>query len=526
MYVKPISKIDNRQTSFNGAFNPINKILNPKNVEEQIKKISENREARDIFKGLSILATSIIAEVTMFAHQNDDAKCVINGFLNELDASGNGELKDKITQLINGNIPEKKELPVFDLAKIKEEKPEREVYLKLTSYFPNLDSKYKQLLQTSVHEPENEKNKFVLSSLENIFKMFCSSETKLMYMKPYMDVLDKKYSNCLDGIAENLASTVENGNSPMHYLVLLHNEAISQEDIYRWAKNRNLSCDEFMMTRDLNDEQLERLNKLKETNNHFTIKKCIPLEDDKFDLQTYAFKLDFEPENLSLAKMLKTAAEVHEAIYGGIYLKEEKDSNDNYLVEDIQTELVDNILKDRRMDSTYNFIKYVKPSALSEFDYTADEVKFLTKENKEYNKIKSICSHALMNLDFDNPKLKVLCDILNDDRMFGKIITNRHSRIRFMTRFVLKDNPNPLNLQADTYEKLNILYDELRNNQPNCNYFCYKHSKGTAPQFYIRNSRLGSFVKVTLNNEGSIHTIYEDFNKELKFKNEGSNSID
>ena len=88
----------------------------------------------------------------------------------------------------------------------------------------------------------------------------------------------------------------------------------------------------------------------------------------------------------------------------------------------------------------------------------------------------------------------------------------------------MKDNPYPTNLKDETYKKLGILYDELRTNLPNCNYFCYMHSKGTAPQFYLKGNKLGNFVKITLNKEGSIHTIYEDFQKELKIKEEETNT--
>jgi hypothetical protein len=35
---------------------------------------------------------------------------------------------------------------------------------------------------------------------------------------------------------------------------------------------------------------------------------------------------------------------------------------------------------------------------------------------------------------------------------------------------------------------------------------------------YIRGNELGDFIKITLNNEGSIHTIFEDFYKEQKEK--------
>ena len=523
MLINSITKINDSQTSFNGTLKPINQILKPKNVEEQIKKISRNQDAKDIFKGLSLLAASFIAEISVLSQQNENIKNIVNGFVKEIDSGNIGELKNNIDKFFDENFSSQDEdLPNFDMDKLTEEKPERETYLKITSYFPNLDKQYKQMLQQHLQEPENKKNEFVLTSIENLFKLFSSSNERLMNMKPYLDVLNNQYSNCLDGIAENISSTLLNGDSIMHYLVLLHNEKLSEKDIYRWAKCSNLSCDEYMLTRILSDEAVERLSKLKETNNHFKIRNFQAMKEDRTGTPTYAYMLDFTPDNLSVAKRLKTAAQIHEAIYGEVYLKEDKDLNDNYMVEDIQNELVDNILKDRRMDATYNFVKFIKPSALREFNYTADEIKFLSKDHKDYNKIKSICSHVLMNLNYSSEKLNELCEVLSDDKIYGKVFTNRHAKIRFITRFVLKDNPNA-DLKKETPQKLNILFAELHQSLDRCNYFCYTHSKGTAPQFYLKNSKLGNFIKITLNNEGSIHTIYEDYNKELRSRSTEQN---
>lgn len=66
---------------------------------------------------------------------------------------------------------------------------------------------------------------------------------------------------------------------------------------------------------------------------------------------------------------------------------------------------------------------------------------------------------------------------------------------------------------------MKILLDALDREADKCNYFCYVHTKGFAPQFYLREKELGNYIKITLNEEGTIHTIYEDVKKELLDEN-------
>lgn len=327
--------------------------------------------------------------------------------------------------------------------------PKRELYLKITSYFPNLDKQYKNLLEKQLTEPDNEKNEFTLDIIENIFK-YMSEENRLMGMRPYFKTLDD-YSDSLDEIAINIASTIKNGNSLMYYMVLLNNGILTKDDIKTWAEAENLGCDEFLALCKLEKTSIVKISNLKRINRGFSVTSLRTMSSNN-DMQRYAFKLSFA-EGMPLLQKLKTISDVHRAMYGSIYLKESKaDNNAEFIEKDIQSEMVDNIIKDRRMESVYNFARYINPEAFKDYSLSSTDVKFLTKDDEKYKNIKDICSKIILNIDFENPKLKEFCEVVNDENIWSGILTTRHSKIRFLSRFVLKDNPTP-DLQDDTAKK-------------------------------------------------------------------------
>ena len=179
--------------------------------------------------------------------------------------------------------------------------------------------------------------------------------------------------------------------------------------------------------------------------------------------------------------------------------------------------MVDNLLKDRRMESIYNFARFIDPKAFKNIKLSSTDVKFLQKEDNNYQLVKDICSKIIFKLDFENPRFKEFCNVINNKEISGEVLTTRHSRIRFVSRFVLKNNHNPKKgLEQDCREKAKILKDALETNIDKANCFCYINSKGSSPQFYLKAPELGKYIKVTLNNNGTIHTIYEDAKKEIK----------
>lgn len=524
MLIQPVRNYNqNRyETRFCAKPSDLSKIIDPSILEEQLKTINKNKEARELFTGLTAIAGAVIAEITLFAEQNKKAKEFLNNMvselgLNELIKKGNINIKVPVE-----NEPEEKStlepespLPVFNMNAFIKDNPERELYLKVTSFFPNLDSKYKQLLNTSLTEPDNKKNEQTLNILEDIFSNTLENSDKLTIMKSYIQTLDE-HSDCLDDIATNISSTLLNGNSVMYYLVLLNNGKLSKEKIKTWAEANCLSCDEFMMMRELSKDSILKINEIKKNYPGLTITDFRDM-DEKFNKKTYVFRVGFT-ETMPMDTKLKAISKIHDAVYGEIALKENtEDSNGEFLGKDVQTEMVDNILKDRRMESIYNFARFIDPKAFRSINLSSTDVKFLQKEDKRYQLIKDLCSKIIFKLDFENPRFKEFCDAINNKEIFGEVLKTRHSRIRFVSRFVLKNNPEPAKgLEHDCREKAELLKDAIEANIDKCNYFCYINSKGASPQFYLKAPELGNYIKVTLNNNGTIHTIYEDAKKELK----------
>lgn len=505
MFIQPISNINksNRQIDFKANPQKLSSFWDMQKFEEQMKQISKNPETRKLFTGLTTLAGAIIAEATLYLEKDKQAKNFITELINEFG------LNNKQTEdIVNGNNIDK-----FPTEEIIENNPERELYLKVTSYFPNLDGKYKQMLQTQIKEPENEENNFILETIENTFKYF-TDDNKLVIMKPYLNLMND-YSENIDDIAKNISSTIKNGKSYMYYFVLLNNGKLTREDIHNWAKAPNISCDEFMMFKNMGYNTISSINSLKK-DTAFTI-------DDYFKLTSengksmYAFRLNFQ-DGTPVRKRLQTISKVHEALYGDIYLKGNNTNNDlKFLQKDIQTEMMDNIIKDRCMDSVYNFAKFIEPQTFKKIKLSSNDIKNLSKDDKDYKRIKALCNNIVLHLNDNNPRAKEFCDVMNNNDLFEDIITSRHARIRFLTRFVLKDNQKPKQgLENECKQKMEILKKALEKETNSCNYFCYIHPKGYAPQFYLKNIGLGVYVKITLNNNGTIHTIYEDSRKETK----------
>ena len=512
MFVHAITQSNAKQYNTNfKAKADLSNFLKSGIIEKKIQEINKNSEAKELFGAMTALAGAAIAEFTILVQQNNELKNIVNNIMADLGLSAN-DISSQNDQRVTTDIKQNKP---FDLELCTKDAPERNLYLKITSYFPALDSKYKQLLEIQQKEPDNKKNEFTLNMIESTFK-YLSDDKRLMSMKPYFHALNE-HADDIDNIAVNISSTIKNNQSFMHYLILLKNGKISKEDITKWSELDNLSCDGFMLAKNiLDDTQINNLNNLKKQNSNFRLTELKKSEYKNSEKTVYMFKLDFLG-NLSTRDKLKTISQVYEALNGEISLKESKIFSDEYILKDLTSEMMESIVKDHRLDATYNFIKYIKPEVLKDFDFSVEKIKLLDRNSSVFKNMKSVCLQEIICLDENNPKIQNVIDVLNDKEIFKDIITSRHAKIRFISRFVLKNNPNS-DLKKDTKEKMEILEDTLSQELEKCNYMCYLKSKRNAPQFYIKDTKLGDYVKITLNHDGSIHTIFEDFTKEQKSK--------
>lgn len=136
-------------TNFRSKNELISKFLNPEKINDKISQINKNNESKALFEGLSALAVSAIAGITLAVENNESAKEFFNHVFNDLGLKKNDE-----------NIFEEK--PEVDISKLINENPKRAKYLKISSFFPNLNAAYKNLLERKINEPENNENNFLL----------------------------------------------------------------------------------------------------------------------------------------------------------------------------------------------------------------------------------------------------------------------------------------------------------------------------------------------------------------------------
>ncbi len=513
MNVSPVDNIYYNKTSFKAKIPNLDIFFNSKNIQAQLKQIeSSGDDTKKLFAGLSALATSAIAGLVLMAENNKDVKTLADNALKEFGLNNTDELIKTVTRFTKEfEIPDE-----LDYTQLFNENPDRNTYLAITSkYFPNLNEKYEAMLVKSLKEPDNERNIQVLGTLETIFSVLTKDKDSLKYKKNYFSVLDGKYNSCIEEVCDNFNSTVLGGNTPMEYLTMLNNERFTKEEIINWANAGNISLKEFLLVRDLNGESLTNISNLKSKNNNFEITKFILTENKVLTQKKYIFQMKFK-EGTDLKDKLSTISKFHEAIYGPIYLSGAKDFNDEYLLQDIVTEISEYILKDQRYESLYNFMKYAAPELVSKFQYTSQEIQLLPKEHPAIKELKKISNDYILNLDFSSKKMNDLCNLISDDAMFEGLLQSRHARLRFLTRIVLKDNPD-----SDIYEackeKMKDLKDALDTGLDKYYYFCFINTRGLAPRFFLNNTKIGNFVKVTLNRNGCIHTIFEDAKKVEKF---------
>ena len=514
MLLLPITSANNKinNGSFKGKDINIERLLSSQKFHEQLSKIKTDKDAKNILLSLSVLAGSVFAELTSITEKFPEIKDFADKILNNLGFKDKDVLHDEMKELFSSTLDDTKKEKNVDYTPLVEENPKRTRFLSILSNYSNLNEKYREMLDTRVLDPDNMENKLTLETLELAFDLM-SKDDRLPYYESYFKEINSKYCDCLDDIATNILSAYKSGYDPLGYLQLINSCRLSPKDVHKWAVAKNLGYEEFIKSKSVEEEILQRVSELKTKNKNFKINYIKPF--DNFDERIYTFKLKFK-NGISVEDKLKAAADVHTAIYGSISLKDETDIIAHYLNSDIRTELADNILKDRRINSVYSFVKYINPEAFGDINLTSQQVKFLTKDDEMYKKIKQICSKEVMSMNPENPKLFELYELLQNDDVFGNLLKTTHARLRFITRFVLRNNQNPSSLLYKSKAKVDTLRKELDANLHKYSFICYVNKRGYAPQFFHRETKLGNYVRITLNSSGNIHTIYEDVNRELK----------
>ena len=414
-------------------------------------------------------------------------------------------LSDKKSEQIElnntGNATEKSDSQEDKIKLFIEQNTERAKYIKELNKYPNLAAKYDTIIQKAATNPKDETCTQIIDGTEKILKYICGLPSR--YKKSYFEVLNNKYSSDLNQIGI-IANNLNAGNSVQEFLAELSQNNVTAQILEQWVQYPGFSIEELCMIEELSEDKKTQIHELKKDG------------DFKFDIikdeehNNYKYILHFT-NKIPLSKKLKTISHFHEALYGNIYIH--KDTGSKILREiSLKQELLCLINKDKNLDSVYNILKFIAPDMLENCQNLKDN--YSSEKNSDLTssilrtKLEKIISNLNIN---NNTRMQDLEDLINDDQAFGDIIENSHAKLRFVSRFVLNKDISNKDLYEECSKALNKLERDMEFKlNEGCIIFPYINGDDTAPSFYLNKSKLGNFIKVTLNNNGQIHTIFED----------------
>ena len=370
-----------------------------------------------------------------------------------------------------------------------------ELLNKLKSY-EELENGYKALVLDHIKNPKDEQLKQSLDGIEKLFQKIVTLPSR--FRKPILQIFNQQYSNELKNVGY-IVGNIQPGTTIQEYMTDFE-KGLSKEDITNWAKTPAFTYQEFKMAEEMPSDTIEAIHELKKQGKFkFEIQK-----DDEW--KNYKFYLDFE-KNTELTEKLKMISNFHEAIYGNIYIHKDRGTILDREV-NIKEELQTLINKDKNLDSIYNILKFLEPSKIEDSNINKDELYDYNNINQD---AKAKMENIINSLDSKNPRVKELESVIDDDYVFENLMTNCHAKIRFVSRFVLNEDVQSGELYDKCCDAVECLAKDLEEKfKDKYIIFPYKLSDSSAPCFYLPKSKLGDFIRVTLNNHGQIHTIFED----------------
>lgn len=411
---------------------------------------------------------------------------------------------------IDSNLNNKKKdiLPESNLCE--SEEITRKQYKKALDLYPNLSNKYTQMLEEAASNPDDKENKANLESYEKILKIISKPESQ-QYYKTYFKALNSDYINDFDNILTNFRTNETNRGSANKFLALINNGRISSEELSDWTKYPHLNCDEYKEISSLSGDKKQQLDKMKEQGkvSGFEI-----IEYNKFPV--FAFHLDF-PEGIRLEDKMKYISEVFQILHGEI------NSTDNELTDrelstkyNIRNRIFKRISLDKALESVYNVARYLNYDYLKYFDYTSSDILNNYQKGSDTTSLRTIIHQAIQNTDIKSQKMQDFVDIMNDVNMFSDCFGGKHAVFRFVTRIVLNNKPNA-DLKTETPKQLET-FKELLNKRfsDRCVVFNYRYGDLNLPSFYVPVSGTEGRMKVSLNKEGKILTLYDEVSSSKK----------
>ncbi len=381
------------------------------------------------------------------------------------------------------------------------ENPQRAKNIRNLKNYPQLLEKYKDMLTRAAFNKNSAQDHMLLDGFEKLLETI-SKPDEIKYHASYFDALNNKYINDIDTISINFINNTAANGSEMEFAVLLNNERITSDELKRWLNFPKLNVSEFMQLRELDNDTIRKIENLKADN----IITTFTIDKDDVGNNPYKFKYVLRyPENFSAADKLKSIKKFHEALYGEVSLNGE---NAEYDRNNILEELMTRNRKDFLLLPTYNIARYLNPAAMAKFGYKEPDIIKLTYNSKEYLELKNAIAKVLAVAD-NSPNFQELLDTINDSSLYNNLMDSRHARTRFIGRMVLTDKFN--GELAKSCKKQIIFLEKVINStrDGDTEIYVYRPQKAPAPKFYLIRSPLGKHVRVTINDKGKIHTLFE-----------------
>lgn len=377
--------------------------------------------------------------------------------------------------------------------------------IQILEKYPKILNKYTEFLINNAKDPNNA----VAKNLLGLFEIFLEQNNKITetsIQEETLQSLEDNYSDDMENLCTGFFLHLKNNGSPRKFLKAIRRNRLSSDDFMFLSKYPNFNLNDLLNSKELSEEVIEFLNNQKKEGN---IKGFITSKSP--DLNYYYYALDF-PEGKTLKENFQTIVKMHEAMHGPIALKKDH-CQAVFTKEDLESELYDRLKKDKILDSVYNLVKFLKPKILENYNFTSEEVKLMPENSKRYRKLREDLGRGLVTINYDSPRAKQLLEIINDKSLPKDILANGHATLRFISRFVLKDNFNP-NLEKDTNAKINEFKKDLEERfNKRVKVYKYRHKNGSAPYFYLGKTSLGDYIRITLNKNGEIHTLFEAIRK-------------
>lgn len=428
-----------------------------------------------------------------------------------------------------------------------DEKPERERFFIYLEDYPELLKKYQNLIRKRILNECDRNVRDNLKGFEKILRRLPEYEEKYINAQgsekdrkinpaDLLNSLNTTYLDSFDDMCSMFYKEQDlfernRGRKIMHIMHAVAKKELNPNHIKEYLKYPNITYYEYNSIKSFRREDiLQYANDIKENNViDFRLVKSKKFEN----IPNFAIRFDSE---ISTNERLKVIVEVFEKLNGKVTLHTGKANGDGtFCMSTLFDELHFRLRKDNIITPLYNFVKFISPETLKEYNYTEDELNNITRpEEEDLEKMKNgtispedkekfekfiemtrKIGSALAFID-DNEKCKEIIEVINDKEIFHDCIDNLHAILRFICRFVINEKYNPENgLKEECKIRAEALKSSLglstTANSTVVQVYRYDKKRGIAPRFYLADEcKLGPDISVTLNNEGHIHTIFEN----------------